>query len=123
MTPERNSVVHELRLPVKDVARAGLVLMGLVVGVYVFAGLMYGVAALLAVARTGVGDPQAGQTDNLDSITAVHVYRFGRPRCVARTVPVDARAFTPGRAGLVEPGARRCAGPGMRMPDKLLFSD
>ena len=43
----------------------------LVVGVYVFAGLMYGVAALLAVARTGVGDPQAGQTDNLDSITAV----------------------------------------------------
>ena len=28
-------------------------------------------AALLAVARTGVGDPQAGQTDNLDSITAV----------------------------------------------------
>src|SRR6266540_827764 len=27
--------------------------------------------ALLLVARTGVGDPQAGQTDNLDSITAV----------------------------------------------------
>ncbi len=26
---------------------------------------------MLAVARTGVGDPQAGQTDNLDSITAV----------------------------------------------------
>jgi fructose transport system permease protein len=43
----------------------------LIVGVYVFAGLTYGIAALLAVARTGVGDPQAGQTDNLDSITAV----------------------------------------------------
>jgi fructose transport system permease protein len=40
-------------------------------GVYTIAGALYGVAALLAVARTGVGDPQAGQTDNLDSITAV----------------------------------------------------
>ncbi len=40
-------------------------------GVYVLAGLFYGIAALLAVARTGVGDPNAGQTDNLDSITAV----------------------------------------------------
>jgi fructose transport system permease protein len=43
----------------------------LILGVYTFAGLTYGLAALLAVARTGVGDPQAGQTDNLDSITAV----------------------------------------------------
>lgn len=41
------------------------------VGVYLTAGLVYGIAALLSVARTGVGDPQAGQTDNLDSITAV----------------------------------------------------
>jgi fructose transport system permease protein len=40
-------------------------------GVYTLAGALYGVAALLAVARTGVGDPQAGQTENLDSITAV----------------------------------------------------
>jgi fructose transport system permease protein len=40
-------------------------------GVYVVAGLLYGVAALLSVARTGVGDPNAGQTENLDSITAV----------------------------------------------------
>jgi fructose transport system permease protein len=39
--------------------------------VYSIAGLVYGIAALLSVARTGVGDPQAGQTDNLDSITAV----------------------------------------------------
>jgi fructose transport system permease protein len=41
------------------------------IGVYTIAGLLYGVAGLLTVARTGVGDPQAGQTDNLDSITAV----------------------------------------------------
>ncbi|NUS05435.1 MAG: ABC transporter permease [Nonomuraea sp.] len=43
----------------------------LTVGVYTVAGLVYGIAALLLVSRTGVGDPQAGQTDNLDSITAV----------------------------------------------------
>jgi fructose transport system permease protein len=43
----------------------------LLISVYTIAGLLYGIAALLAVARTGVGDPQAGQTDNLDSITAV----------------------------------------------------
>jgi fructose transport system permease protein len=39
--------------------------------VYVVAGVLYGVAALLSVARTGVGDPNAGQTENLDAITAV----------------------------------------------------
>ncbi len=39
--------------------------------VYSLAGLFYGIAALLLVARTGVGDPNAGQTDNLNSITAV----------------------------------------------------
>jgi fructose transport system permease protein len=40
-------------------------------GVYVAAGFFYGLAALLSVARTGVGDPNAGQTENLDAITAV----------------------------------------------------
>jgi fructose transport system permease protein len=40
-------------------------------GVYVMAGVFYGIAALLSVARTGVGDPNAGQTENLDAITAV----------------------------------------------------
>ncbi|MEQ1692403.1 MAG: ABC transporter permease, partial [Gemmatimonas sp.] len=35
------------------------------------AGACYGIAALLSVARTGVGDPQAGQTENLDTVTAV----------------------------------------------------
>lgn len=39
--------------------------------VYTMAGLIYGIAALLLVARTQVGDPQAGQSENLDSITAV----------------------------------------------------
>jgi fructose transport system permease protein len=40
-------------------------------GVYVLAGVFYGIASLLAVGRTGVGDPNAGQTENLDAITAV----------------------------------------------------
>ncbi len=39
--------------------------------VYVIAGFFYGIASLLSVARTGVGDPNAGQTENLDAITAV----------------------------------------------------
>jgi fructose transport system permease protein len=39
--------------------------------VYTTAGLIYGIAGLLLISRTSVGDPQAGQTDNLDSITAV----------------------------------------------------
>ncbi len=43
----------------------------MLVGIYTVAGLIYGIAALLLVARTNVGDPQAGQTDNLESITAV----------------------------------------------------
>ncbi|GAB3969345.1 ABC transporter permease [Actinoallomurus acanthiterrae] len=43
----------------------------LLLTVYTVAGAVYGVAALLLVGRTSVGDPQAGQTDNLDSITAV----------------------------------------------------
>ncbi|MFI5679847.1 ABC transporter permease [Streptomyces cellulosae] len=43
----------------------------LTIGIYTVAGLFYGIAALLLISRTGVGDPQAGQTENLDSITAV----------------------------------------------------
>jgi fructose transport system permease protein len=39
--------------------------------VYVAAGVIYGIAALLLISRTNVGDPNAGQTDNLDAITAV----------------------------------------------------
>jgi fructose transport system permease protein len=39
--------------------------------VYIVAGVIYGIAALLILGRSTVGDPNAGQTDNLDSITAV----------------------------------------------------
>jgi fructose transport system permease protein len=40
--------------------------------VYALAGLTYGIAALLLVGRTELGDPNAGQTtENLDAITAV----------------------------------------------------
>ena len=39
--------------------------------VYLVAGAIYGVAALLLISRTNVGDPNAGATDNLDVITAV----------------------------------------------------
>ncbi|MEV1242831.1 ABC transporter permease [Nonomuraea sp. NPDC050022] len=56
----------------QEVARlTGIRTQRLTIGVYTVAGLVYGIAALLLVSRTGVGDPQAGQTDNLDSITAV----------------------------------------------------
>ncbi len=41
------------------------------ISVYALAGLIYGVAALMVLGRTAVGDPQAGATDNLDSIAAV----------------------------------------------------
>jgi fructose transport system permease protein len=49
----------------------GIRVQRLLLGVYTTAGLIYGIAALLLISRTSVGDPQAGQTDNLDSITAV----------------------------------------------------
>jgi fructose transport system permease protein len=50
---------------------AGISTTKLLIGLYAVAALTYGIAGLLLAARTGVGDPQAGQTGNLDSITAV----------------------------------------------------
>ena len=50
---------------------AGISTTRLLISVYALAGLIYGIAGFLLVARTGIGDPQAGQTANLDSITAV----------------------------------------------------
>ncbi len=50
---------------------SGIHVQRLLILVYAIAGALYGVAAILAVARTGVGDPNAGQTENLDAITAV----------------------------------------------------
>jgi len=49
----------------------GIATQRVLLGVYVIAGVLYGIASLLSVARTGVGDPNAGQTENLDAITAV----------------------------------------------------
>lgn len=49
----------------------GIPTLRVLLGVYVAAGVFYGIASLLSVARTGVGDPNAGQTENLDAITAV----------------------------------------------------
>jgi len=50
---------------------SGIATTRVLLAVYTIAGACYGVAALLGVARTGVGDPQAGQTENLDTVTAV----------------------------------------------------
>ncbi len=50
---------------------AGISTTRLLIGVYAIATLTYAIAGLLLVARTGVGDPQAGQDSNLESITAV----------------------------------------------------
>lgn len=56
----------------REAARlAGIDTERVLLAVYTLAGASYGIAALLAVARTGVGDPQAGQTENLDTVTAV----------------------------------------------------
>ena len=52
---------------------AGIKTNRVLVGVYTIAALTYGIAALLLVSRTGVGDPNAGATANMDSITAVVV--------------------------------------------------
>jgi fructose transport system permease protein len=57
-----------------DAARlAGVRTRRVLLSVYTIAGVLYGIAALVLVGRTGVGDPQAGQSANLDSITAVVV--------------------------------------------------
>ena len=50
---------------------AGINTNQVLIGVYMMAGLIYGLAALLLVARTSVGDPNAGTDGNLNSITAV----------------------------------------------------
>ncbi len=63
--------VYALGNSAESARLTGIRVTRLTIGVYAVAGLVYGVAALLLVARTGVGDPQAGQTENLDSITAV----------------------------------------------------
>lgn len=51
--------------------RSGINTTRLLIYVYVVAGLLYGIAGWVSIGRTGAGDPNAGQTDNLASITAV----------------------------------------------------
>jgi fructose transport system permease protein len=46
--------------------------------VYVVAGIIYGFAARIAMGRTPTADPNAYQTGNLDSITAVVLDRERR---------------------------------------------
>jgi fructose transport system permease protein len=50
---------------------AGININRVLMSVYIIAAFFYGIAALLLVARTGAGDPNAGQNSNLESITAV----------------------------------------------------
>jgi fructose transport system permease protein len=50
---------------------AGINTNRVLLSVYALSGLCAGAAALLSIARTGVGDPQSGQTENLDAVTAV----------------------------------------------------
>jgi fructose transport system permease protein len=50
---------------------AGISTTRLLIGVYALAAFITGIGGLLLIARTGVGDPRAGQNANLESITAV----------------------------------------------------
>jgi fructose transport system permease protein len=50
---------------------AGIDTTKVLLGVYTFAAFFYGIAAMLLVARTGAGDPNAGQNSAMESITAV----------------------------------------------------
>jgi fructose transport system permease protein len=50
---------------------AGINTNRVLLGVYTIAAITYGIAGLLLMSRTGVGDPNAGADANLSSITAV----------------------------------------------------
>jgi fructose transport system permease protein len=50
---------------------AGVRVRRMLVSVYAVAGLVYGIAAWFFIGRIGAASPQAGQSANLDSITAV----------------------------------------------------
>ena len=77
-----------------------------VVGVYVIAGLIYGIAAWQALGRVPNADPNAYQTANLDSITAVVIggtSLFGGRGSVLGTL-VGALIVTVLRSGLTQAG-------------------
>lgn len=74
--------------------------------VYVLAGIIYGVAAWMALGRTPTADPNAYQTGNLDSITAVVIggtSLFGGRGGVVGTV-VGALIVAVLRSGLTQMG-------------------
>jgi fructose transport system permease protein len=77
-----------------------------VVGVYIIAGLIYGIAAWQALGRVPNADPNAYQTANLDSITAVVIggtSLFGGRGSVLGTL-VGALIVTVLRSGLTQAG-------------------
>jgi fructose transport system permease protein len=63
--------VYALGNSIESAARTGINTTRVLISIYAVAGLVYGITALLVLGRSTVGDPNAGQTDNLDSITAV----------------------------------------------------
>ncbi|RQW81486.1 MAG: ABC transporter permease [Methylococcus sp.] len=63
--------VHAIGSNAEAARLLGIATSRLLLAVYALAGLTYGFAALLSLAHTGVGDPNAGQTENLNAITAV----------------------------------------------------
>lgn len=90
----------------ESVRRSGVHVSRLLIGVYAAAGLAYGIAGYLLVARTGVGDPAAGGTDNLDSITAVVIggtSLFGGRGTIVGTL-IGALIVSVFRAGLIQMG-------------------
>ena len=76
------------------------------VSVYVVAGIIYGFAAWIAMGRTPTADPNAYQTGNLDSITAVVIggtSLFGGRGGVAGTI-IGALIVAVLRSGLTQMG-------------------
>ena len=69
--PVRGRHIYAFGNNVEAARLTGINVTRLQISAYLSAGIIYGIAALLVLGRTTVGDPNAGQTDNLDSITAV----------------------------------------------------
>lgn len=78
------------------------------ISVYTVAGALYGIAALISLARVGAAPPDAGQTENLETITAVVIggtSLFGGRGTVIGTM-VGAMIIGIFRNGLVQMGVR-----------------
>ena len=78
------------------------------ISVYTVAGVLYGIAALISLARVGAAGSEAGQTENLETITAVVIggtSLFGGRGTVIGTM-VGAMIIGIFRNGLVQMGVR-----------------